>query len=83
MSVFQSLRYRLLLSYLLVLASLLSTFAIAVRIVFSHALSQQITEKLVALGQGGAASLELEDGHLGFQSDFPVQSLIYRNQLTG
>jgi signal transduction histidine kinase len=80
MSVFQSLRYRLLLSYLLVLASLLSTFAIAVRVVFSHALSQQVTEKLVALGQGGAASLELEDGHLGFQSDFPVQSLIYRDQ---
>lgn len=80
MPVFQSLRYRLLLSYLIVMASILGVFAIAVRIVFTHALSQQTTEKLVALGQGAAMSLEAEDGHLGFQSDFPVQSLTSRDQ---
>jgi two-component system, OmpR family, manganese sensing sensor histidine kinase len=80
MPVFQSLRYRLLLSYLIVMASILGVFAIAVRVVFTHALSQQTTEKLVALGQGAATSLELEDGHLGFQSDFPVQSLVNRDQ---
>jgi two-component system, OmpR family, manganese sensing sensor histidine kinase len=78
--VFQTLRYRLLLSYLLVLASILSVFAIAVRIVFTHELNQQMTEKLVALGQVAATSLELENGHLGFQSDFPIQSLIDRDQ---
>ncbi len=77
---FQTLRYRLLLSYLGVLVSILGVFAIAVRVVFTHALSQQVTEKLVALGQGAATSLELENGHLSFQSDFPVQSLIDRNQ---
>jgi two-component system, OmpR family, manganese sensing sensor histidine kinase len=80
MHVFQSLRRRLLLSYLLVLASVLSVLVIAVRVVFTHALSQQTTEKLVALGQGAATSLELEDGQLGFQSDFPVQSLIDQDQ---
>jgi two-component system, OmpR family, manganese sensing sensor histidine kinase len=80
MPMFQTLRHRLLLSYLLVLASILSVFAIAVRVVFTHALSQQMTEKLVSLGQGAATSLELENGHLGFQSDFPVQSLIDRDQ---
>jgi two-component system, OmpR family, manganese sensing sensor histidine kinase len=80
MPMFQTLRHRLLLSYLLVLASILSVFAIAVRVVFTHALSQQMTEKLVALGQGAATSLELENGHLGFQNDFPVQSLIDRSQ---
>lgn len=80
MLMFQSLRYRLLLSYLLVLASILGVFAIAVRVVFTHALSQQMTEKLIALGQGAATSLELENGHLGFQSDFPIQSLIDRDQ---
>jgi two-component system, OmpR family, manganese sensing sensor histidine kinase len=78
--VFQTLRYRLLLSYLGVLVSILGVFAIAVRVVFTHALNQQVTEKLVALGQGAATSLELENGHLSFQSDFPVQSLIDRNQ---
>jgi two-component system, OmpR family, manganese sensing sensor histidine kinase len=78
--VFQALRHRLLLSYLLVLASILGVFAIAVRVVFTHALNQQVTEKLIALGQGAATSLELENGHLGFQSDFPVKSLIDHDQ---
>jgi two-component system, OmpR family, manganese sensing sensor histidine kinase len=77
---FQSLRNRLLLSYLLVLASILGVFAIAVRVVFTHALSQKTAEKLTALGQGAATSLEVEDGHLGFQSDFPVRSLIDKDQ---
>lgn len=77
---FQTLRYRLLLSYLCVLASILSVFAIAVRVVFTHALNQQITEKLFALGQGAAASLELEHGRLDIQSDFPAQALIDRDQ---
>lgn len=80
MPVFQSLRYRLLLSYLLVLASILSVFASAVRIVFAHTLSQRLTEKLIALGQGAATNLELDKGHISFDSDFPVQSLIDRDQ---
>jgi two-component system, OmpR family, manganese sensing sensor histidine kinase len=80
MPVFQSLRYRLLLSYLLVLASILGVFAIAVRVVFTYALSRQIDEKLVALGQGAATSLELENGQFNFQSDFPARSLIDQDQ---
>jgi two-component system, OmpR family, manganese sensing sensor histidine kinase len=78
--VFQSLRYRLLLSYLLVLASILGVFAIAVRVVFFHALNEQLTEKLVALGQGAVASLELEKGRLKVQSDFSIRSLIDHDQ---
>ncbi len=70
----------MLFSYLVVLASILGVFAIAVRIVFIHALNQQMNEKLIALGQGAAMSLELENGRLGFQSDFPVQSLVDRDQ---
>lgn len=80
MPMFQALRNRLLLSYLLVLASILGVFAIAVRIVFTHSLSQQMTEKLVALGQGAATSLDRENGQIGFQSDFPLQALIDRDQ---
>lgn len=76
---FQSLRYRLLLSYLLVLASILGVFAIAVRVVFTHVLSAKIDEKLVALGQA-ATSLEQEDGRLGLPNDFPVKSLLDRDQ---
>jgi two-component system, OmpR family, manganese sensing sensor histidine kinase len=80
MPMFQTLRYRLLLSYLVVLASILTIFVIAVRVVFTHMLTQQVTEKLVALGQGAATNLEPKDGHLGFDSDFSVQTLINREQ---
>ena len=48
---FQKTRYRLLLSYLAILASILGIFAIAVRVIFVRSLNQQITEKLIALGQ--------------------------------
>jgi signal transduction histidine kinase len=78
--VFKAIRDRLLLSYLLVLASILSVFAIAVRVVFTHALSQQVTEKLAALGQGATANLELEDGQLKFERDFPTSSSIDRDR---
>lgn len=72
---FQSLRNRLLLSYLLTIASILAVFAIAVRVVFTHALNQKVVEKLTALGQGAATSLEQEENHLGFQGDFPMKAL--------
>jgi two-component system, OmpR family, manganese sensing sensor histidine kinase len=78
--VFQSLRYRLLLSYLLVLASILGVFAIAVRVVFFHALNEQLTEKLLALGQGAVTSLELENGQLKVQSEFSIRTLIDHDQ---
>jgi two-component system, OmpR family, manganese sensing sensor histidine kinase len=55
-------------------------FAIAVRVVFTYALDQRLTEKLLALGQGAARNLELEHGQLGFDSDFPIQSLTDRDQ---
>jgi signal transduction histidine kinase len=78
--VFRALRHRLLLSYLVVLASILGVFTIAVRIVFTHALDQQMTEELIALGQGAATSLELEDRHLSVQSDFPRHSFLDQDQ---
>jgi two-component system, OmpR family, manganese sensing sensor histidine kinase len=73
--VFRAIRDRLLLSYLLVLAAILSTFAISVRVVFTHTLSQQVTEKLAALGQGATANLEVEDGELKLESDDVAKSL--------
>lgn len=71
---FQVLRYRLLRSYVLVFASILGVSAIAVRVVFTHILSQQVTEKLVALGESAAANLELENGDLVLENDVSVQA---------
>lgn len=77
---FQRIRYRLLLSYLVVIASILGVFAIAVRVVFAHSLSQQLTDKLAALAQGAAANAESENNRIKIESDFPVQNFIAREQ---
>ncbi|HEY9710465.1 MAG TPA: HAMP domain-containing sensor histidine kinase [Oculatellaceae cyanobacterium] len=77
---FQKIRYRLLLSYLVVFASLLAVFAIAVRVAFNRSLTQQLIDKLTALGQGAAANAEFEDGHIKIEEGFRVQNLIDRQQ---
>jgi two-component system, OmpR family, manganese sensing sensor histidine kinase len=78
--VFQRIRYRLLLSYLGVFASLLGIFAIAVRFAFTRSLSEQITDKLIAIGKGAAANVEFEKGRLTVESDFRPQDLIAYHQ---
>ena len=58
---FQKIRYCLLLFYLVAFASILGIFALSVRVVFTRSLTQQLTEKLTALGQGAVADEE-QDG---------------------
>ncbi len=77
---FQRIRYRLLLSYLVVFASLLGIFAIAVRVAFTRSLTEQITDKLAAIGKGAAANVEFEKGRLTIESDFRPQDLIASHQ---
>ncbi|MGF2036682.1 MAG: HAMP domain-containing histidine kinase [Nostoc sp. CmiVER01] len=77
---FQRIKYRLLLSYLVVFASLLGIFAIAVRFAFTRSLSEQITDKLTAIGKGAAANVEFEKGRLTVESDFRPQDLIASHQ---
>jgi two-component system, OmpR family, manganese sensing sensor histidine kinase len=78
--VFQKIRYRLLLSYLLVFASLLGIFAIAVRVAFTRSFTAQITDKLTAIGKVAAANVEFEKGRLAVESDFHPQDLIAYHQ---
>jgi signal transduction histidine kinase len=78
--VFQKIRYRLLLSYLLVFASLLGIFALAVRVAFTRSLTAQITDKLTAIGKVAAANVEFEKGRLAVESDFHPQELIAYHQ---
>jgi two-component system, OmpR family, manganese sensing sensor histidine kinase len=77
---FEKIRSRLLLSYLLVLASILSIFAVGVRVIFARSLTHQLTEKLTALGEGAAANTELDNGRIRIDYDFKVQNLINNNQ---
>ena len=77
---FKQLQYRLLVSYLIVFASILGTFAIAVRMVYAHSLKQQLTDKLTTLGQGAASSAESNHGQLEVGNDFSAKDLITRGQ---
>lgn len=77
---FQKIKHRLLLSYLIVLISILVVFATAVRIVFTRSLIHQLTEKLAALGQGAAANAEFENGVIKIESDFSVKNLLAQDQ---
>jgi len=78
--VFQKIRYRLLLSYLVVFASILGIFATAVRFFFTYSLHQQLTEKLTVLGQGAAANSEFDQGQIKIDDDFSSKDLIARAQ---
>jgi two-component system, OmpR family, manganese sensing sensor histidine kinase len=80
--VFQTIRYRLLLSYLMVFGSVLATFAIAVRVVFSQSLTQQLTAQLRLIGQGVAANTEFDQkqGRIKVGRGFSTQELIVRNR---
>lgn len=72
---FHKIRIRLLLSNLIVFAIILAAFAIVVRVVFIRSLSQQITDKLIVLGQGLTVDAELEDGKLEIEEYWQVRDL--------
>ncbi|PSF32931.1 two-component sensor histidine kinase [Aphanothece hegewaldii CCALA 016] len=77
---FQEIRHRLLLSYLGVLATILSIFAVSVRLIFAQSLIQQLSDKLTALAQGAAANSEYENGKLKIEDDFISRDLLARHQ---
>jgi len=78
--VFQKIRYRLLLSYLVAFASILAIFALAVRIVFTRILTQQLTENITALAQFAAANADIDEGSLKIGDDFYSKDLTLRHQ---
>jgi two-component system, OmpR family, manganese sensing sensor histidine kinase len=74
---FTKTRKRLLLSYLGVLASVLTVFAIAVRIVYLRSLHDQIIESLTLLAQSVTSDFKLENGKFKLDNDGDI---IIRNQ---
>lgn len=74
---FQKTRLQLLLSFTGVLSVLLSTFAIAVRVIFARSLKQQYIDRLETLARAAALELELEeDGEL----ELDDETLVNANQ---
>jgi OmpR-family two-component system manganese-sensing sensor histidine kinase len=77
---FQKTRLRLLLAYLGIFASILSVFAIAVRTVFVHTMTNQVVDKLTTLGQTVAASSGFKNGRIQVADNLSVQGLDVRRQ---
>ncbi len=73
-------KYRLLFSYLLVVGSVLGGFTLAVRIFVNQSLEQEITEKLINLAEGAAASSEYTNGKIKLDNDFPIHDITNRHQ---
>jgi two-component system, OmpR family, manganese sensing sensor histidine kinase len=72
---FRSIRQRLLLYYLLALASTLGIFGVAMRLIFAHVQTNQIHAQLTTLGQGAIASFDLEKGQLVVGKDYATTDL--------
>ena len=78
---FQQIRTRLLLNNLLVFALVLAGAAIAIRLVFVRNLQEQITARLIAVGQGVVAEAEIDDdGQLEVEDEFLAQSIFNEHQ---
>lgn len=67
---FRSIRQRLLLYYLLALASTLSVFGVAVRLIFEHLQASQIHEQLLTLSQVAIANANLENGQVLVRKEY-------------
>ena len=61
---FQTIRYRLLLSYLVVLTLILGVFAIAVRTIFANSLKQDLENRVAVLAEVASGALDLESEEL-------------------
>ncbi len=72
---FQKLQHRLLLSYLVIFASILMIFAVGVRIVFIQSLNGKFRDALNSLVRSAASDMELENGRLEVKGDFSAQEL--------
>jgi two-component system, OmpR family, manganese sensing sensor histidine kinase len=79
-SIFETLRYRLLLSYLAVLAAILLIFALAVRVVFIKSLVQKQTEELMLLARAAATTADFTGGQITLGDAFAASKLTARNE---
>jgi two-component system, OmpR family, manganese sensing sensor histidine kinase len=77
---FRSIRQRLLLYYLMALASTLGVFGVAMRIIFTHIQSNQLHAQLTTLAQGAIASVDLENEKLVVGSDYSTIDLDQHGQ---
>jgi signal transduction histidine kinase len=80
MAMFRTIRYRLLFSYLLVLGTILTIFALSVRIVFVRSRIDQLTEDLSTIAEAATRELQFDDGKPRVDTDFSDKDLKGRDR---
>jgi two-component system, OmpR family, manganese sensing sensor histidine kinase len=78
--VFESIRRRLLISYLGVLAGILLVFALAVRTIFAYTLAQKQIDELSLLAKAAATTADFTQGQLTLNEAFAASRLTARNE---
>ena len=78
---FHQIRYRLLLSYLLVFASVLGSFALAVHFFVVHSYNEILNAKLANLGEKAIANTKLDQGRITLNDDAIGQDLLVRDKV--
>ena len=77
---FQKIQQRLLLSYLVIFASILMIFAVGVRVVFIQSLNGKFNDILSGLARSAASDMEIANGRLEVKGDFSSQELNEKKQ---
>ncbi|WP_407886337.1 sensor histidine kinase [Scytonema sp. NUACC26] len=65
---------------MVVLALILGCFAVAVRVFFTRSLTEELTNKLIDLGEGAAANARFENGRVKIENEFSILNIIARHQ---
>ncbi len=77
---FENIRYRLLLSYLSVLAGILLVFSVAVRMTFIYNLTQRQIDELTLLAKAAATTADFGEGQLTLDDAFAASRLTARDE---
>ncbi|NEQ28329.1 MAG: hypothetical protein F6K28_56985 [Microcoleus sp. SIO2G3] len=78
---FQKIQHRLLLSYLVVLTSILLSFAIAIRLVFTHILREHSKQNLQELARDAASDMYVVNNQLEVHKEISIKQLNFEVDL--
>ena len=67
--VFDQIRLRLSLTYMLVISTILATFAVGMRILYYHVLHQKIVDRLTLVAESAINNIELDEDRLTFDRE--------------
>jgi two-component system, OmpR family, manganese sensing sensor histidine kinase len=77
--IFDRIRLRLSLTYLLVIGMILATFAVGMRILYHHVLYQKIRDRLTLIAESAIGNIELDEDRLTFDRELIALHSVHSN----